>query len=214
LAANKVADQAVKSRQFTADQESFDPPVSDDMIRQFRSDDPPIAVGQKARTAKKRTEGESQTRAPGFFSGTDTKPRAPSKKGANGAAREVAEAFGRFWAAYPKHVGKLAAEKAFAKALKLADAEALIAGAKRYAAERAGQDPKFTKNPATWLRDGCWTDEPAASANGPPIIDNVTGDIIEPPSSRRRNGYDHEETVEEGSARILRELEMEARDGH
>jgi hypothetical protein len=30
-----------------------------------------------------------------------------------------------------------------------------------YAAKVAGQDPKFTKHPATWLNAECWTDEPA-----------------------------------------------------
>jgi hypothetical protein len=29
----------------------------------------------------------------------------------------------------------------------------------RYAAERRGEDPRFTKHPATWLRKGCWSDE-------------------------------------------------------
>jgi hypothetical protein len=33
-------------------------------------------------------------------------------------------------------------------------------GAKRYADQRAGQDPQFTKMPATWLNGDCWLDEP------------------------------------------------------
>src|SRR6266550_4253034 len=32
--------------------------------------------------------------------------------------------------------------------------------AKRYAAQRASQDPQFTKMPATWLNGDCWLDEP------------------------------------------------------
>jgi hypothetical protein len=43
----------------------------------------------------------------------------------------------------------------------LATPEELLAGAMRYAAERVGQDPKFTKNPATWLNKGSYADEPA-----------------------------------------------------
>ena len=49
------------------------------------------------------------------------------------------------------------------------DPELPIAGAQRYAGERAGEDPKFTKHPATWLRGGCWEDEPPA--NGGAVID-------------------------------------------
>jgi hypothetical protein len=44
---------------------------------------------------------------------------------------------------------------------KLATPEELVSGAKRYAAERAGQDGKYTKHPATWLNNECWADEPA-----------------------------------------------------
>lgn len=81
-----------------------------------------------------------------------------------------ADPFYLFWQAYPRHVGKLAAEKAFAKARKHASADAIIAGARRYAAERAGQDPAYTKHPATWLNGGCWSDEPAALP--PPASNN------------------------------------------
>jgi hypothetical protein len=68
--------------------------------------------------------------------------------------------FAAFYDAYPKHVGRLAAEAAWAKAKKRADPAAIIAGAKRYAEERRGQDKRFTKHPATWLNQGCWEDEP------------------------------------------------------
>jgi hypothetical protein len=37
----------------------------------------------------------------------------------------------------------------------------LVAGAMRYGAERAGQDERYTKMPATWLNGECWLDEPA-----------------------------------------------------
>jgi hypothetical protein len=102
-----------------------------------------------------------------------------------GAAR-----FGEFWTAYPKKVGKLDAERAFAKALQRAGADELIAGARRYAGERSGQDQKFTKHPATWLNKGCWGDEP--SATGPPIIDGITGEPVEAPRRRNRDEWDDE----------------------
>ncbi|WP_274611509.1 helix-turn-helix domain-containing protein [Rhodoplanes elegans] len=76
---------------------------------------------------------------------------------------EVDRAFAEFWDAYPRRKAKGAAERAFAAALKAgADPAAVIAGARRYAAERAGQDPKFTKHPTTWLNAEAWLDEPDA----------------------------------------------------
>jgi hypothetical protein len=69
--------------------------------------------------------------------------------------------FESFWQAYPKRVGRLKAEKCFASAVSSGiSAEVLVAGAERYAAERFGDDPRFTKHPSTWLNAGCWNDEP------------------------------------------------------
>lgn len=75
------------------------------------------------------------------------------------------DAFGRFWAVYPKKTSKAGARRKFETALKTATAEEIIAGAERYAAERAA-DPRpdadqWTKYPTTWLHNGCWEDEPA-----------------------------------------------------
>jgi hypothetical protein len=68
--------------------------------------------------------------------------------------------FDRFYAAYPRKVGRKDAERKWTKAIKDgADPETVIAGAERYARQRAGQDQKFTKHPATWLHQGCWMDE-------------------------------------------------------
>ena len=66
--------------------------------------------------------------------------------------------FEEFWAIYPRRVAKQAAIKAYRKALKLATAADIIAGARRYAAERQGQDMAYTKHPGTWLNGGCWAD--------------------------------------------------------
>lgn len=74
----------------------------------------------------------------------------------------AAAEFARFWAAYPRKVGKKAAEKAWTKAIQDGVTPAvLIDGAERYARERAGEDSRYTKHPSTWLGHGCWDDEPA-----------------------------------------------------
>src|SRR5262249_59956977 len=102
-------------------------------------------------------------------------PKAPKKKrGDRRGAADGGEAFERFWAAYPRRVAKEAARKAFAKAVEHgATVETLIAGAQRYAVERNGQDPKYTKHPATWINAGCWEDD----APGVPVIDQ-SGNVL------------------------------------
>ena len=70
-----------------------------------------------------------------------------------------------------------AAARAFAKATKAGtDAEIIIKGARRYAAERAGQEPRFTAHAATWLTAERWLDEPA-KPNGGAIIDEQ-GNVV------------------------------------
>lgn len=72
---------------------------------------------------------------------------------------EVDEGFAEFWRAYPKRTGRLDAEAAFLTACVSAKPEAIIAGAKAYASFSAGQEPRFLKEPANWLRDKRWLDE-------------------------------------------------------
>lgn len=66
---------------------------------------------------------------------------------------------------YPRKESKGVAEKAYAKARKLATAEDLIEGAIRYR-EDPNRDPGFTKLPATWLNAKCWEDGPLPERNG------------------------------------------------
>lgn len=95
--------------------------------------------------------------------GTGDNPSIPRSARATDADR-----FGEFYDAYPRHVARKAAAKAWTKAVREgAEPEQLIAAAKRYADSRQGQDPKFTKHPATWLNQGCWEDEPDPPP-GPP----------------------------------------------
>ncbi len=67
-------------------------------------------------------------------------------------------AFDDFWRAYPKKVARTDAMRAFERASRLAPVNEIIRGATRYAAERAGEDTRYTKHAATWLNKGCWSD--------------------------------------------------------
>jgi hypothetical protein len=73
--------------------------------------------------------------------------------------------FEEFYAIYPLKRDKGHALKAWPKAVTMATPEQIIAAAKAYAAQRSGEDDKFTKYPATWLKGMCWLDH-AKSLNG------------------------------------------------
>lgn len=80
-------------------------------------------------------------------------------KGEESLARG-AQMFAAFYAAYPRKKAPKDAEKAWLKAIKNgADPETVILAAKKFAATRVGQDPKFTPYPATWLNRGEWANE-------------------------------------------------------
>ena len=69
--------------------------------------------------------------------------------------------FDIWYAAYPRHVARGAAEKAYRGARKIANAETLLAGIETY--HRTKPDYADWKHPATWLSGKCWLDE----AGGP-----------------------------------------------
>ena len=71
--------------------------------------------------------------------------------------------FSQFWRAYPRKTSKPAAKRAYGAARKKVDHETILSGAKAYAGQRAGQDQKFTKQPATWLNNECWAEASVAS---------------------------------------------------
>jgi hypothetical protein len=69
------------------------------------------------------------------------------------------EDFEKFYSAYPLHIARGAAEKAFVKAISLAKLEDLVAAAIRYAAKTKGVEAKFLAHPSTWLNQKRWLDE-------------------------------------------------------
>jgi hypothetical protein len=90
----------------------------------------------------------------------------PPKKRAAPPAAPLAE-FEAWWALYPRKVAKGGARHAYRTARSKVSAEVLLAGVRRYAAERANEDPKFTKHATTWLNQECWSDEPTPNSARP-----------------------------------------------
>jgi hypothetical protein len=88
-----------------------------------------------------------------------------------GTANTPREAFDHFWAAYPRKVGRKAAEQAFTRTVqkRQATVEALIAHAERWAALWAaeGREERYIPHAATWLNGERWNDTPPAPRRPP-----------------------------------------------
>jgi hypothetical protein len=153
---------------------------------------------------KRTRKSESRARSPNSDS-RRKKKRSPSTAGerqrvpesgggGRGAAPQPAvaldDAFAAFWAAYPRREARQKAERAFAAAVEAgADPETIIAGARRYAAKRAGEisagdAPKWTKQAPRWLNEGRWTDEPDHAAGAPVTLDEA-GNVVEDEPPKR-----------------------------
>jgi hypothetical protein len=65
--------------------------------------------------------------------------------------------FEAFWILFPRRIGRLAAMKAYERALKLASADVILEGVERYKANK----PEYADwcHPSTWLNQGRWMDE-------------------------------------------------------
>ncbi|MET4788260.1 hypothetical protein ABIF64_000438 [Bradyrhizobium japonicum] len=117
---------------------------------------------------------------------------------------EIESSFEEWWKQYPKKADKQTALKAYRaviKKKKLATPQQLLAGVMRYAAERSGKDPQFTKHPATWLNAGSWGNETAA-----PITStiNQNGSVVStPPSNQPPPANAHAARAEKYIKRLL-----------
>jgi hypothetical protein len=87
-----------------------------------------------------------------------------SKKTSPAKPNVIADEFIDWYLEYPRKESKGVAEKAYAKARKLATAEQLIEGAIRYR-DDPNRDAGYTKLPATWLNAKCWEDGPLPERN-------------------------------------------------
>lgn len=67
--------------------------------------------------------------------------------------------FDVFWASFPRKKDKAAAQRAWTKAVKRADADIIVKAAVRYR-DDPNRSTEFTKYPATWLNADGWLDEP------------------------------------------------------
>jgi hypothetical protein len=103
-------------------------------------------------------------------SDTESKKETRASPRANGHAildGDVAEAFDLFWEEYPEKVGKPAARLKFPAALKRAGSIVVILDGLRRYKQRKPPDRAWL-NPATFLHQDRWLDQPAAPARSSP----------------------------------------------
>jgi hypothetical protein len=79
---------------------------------------------------------------------------------------EFMDEFTDWYFQYPRKESQPAAIKAYKEARNKVSAEVLILGAKRYA-EDPNRQQRYTKMPATWLKNECWNDEPLPALPAP-----------------------------------------------
>ncbi|MGD9541833.1 MAG: helix-turn-helix domain-containing protein [Methylocystis sp.] len=110
---------------------------------------------QEGRTPVRPTQSKESIYDPIYRSSSEQRAQNPPSR------------FEEFWRVYPKKVALTDAIGAFAQAIERAPLDEIIRGAMRYAAERDGENPRYTKNPATWLNKACWRDQTPSSSGHP-----------------------------------------------
>lgn len=78
----------------------------------------------------------------------------------NNLKNDFAQVFEQFWKSYPRKVGKIAAMRAFLKAVENTPPEWIIEGASKFATDPNLPETQFIPHPTTWLNRGSWADGP------------------------------------------------------
>lgn len=150
--------------------------------RQPKSEDPTAAERKRAQreretgptvTDERVTQRHGASRDVTLDTETEADTEQKQTQRGRAPARDRSE-FEAWYAEYPKHVGKDAAETAYWKARTKADQDALMLAARRFAAACAGKDKQYIAHPATWLNQGRWKDEDTTPA--PPGSSGLSDD--------------------------------------
>ena len=104
-----------------------------------------------------------------------------TKKDSTCSPEGIESEFDAWYKAYPLHKARRKAQSTYERVIakRQATHQQLLDGAKRYANEQRGKDPRFTKHPTTWLNGGCWTDEPDAPAAASPTAGSHAGLVFD-----------------------------------
>ncbi len=111
--------------------------------------------GMEKNTPPKQPGEETATKVASMFSEPETEHPGEIESPAAVIEKQIAQ----LYEAYPKKVDPRTTAKAIRAALKRAPFEIILAGVRKYAAARAGQDKQYTKNSATWFNANAWENE-------------------------------------------------------
>jgi DNA-binding transcriptional ArsR family regulator len=75
-----------------------------------------------------------------------------------GSIEELEVDFEKFWAAYPRKVGKAQCRKVYVRSLAKIKADELLEKVDAFAASCQGKEVKFIPHPSTWLNQERWND--------------------------------------------------------
>ena len=119
--------------------------------------------------AKKRWHAAACSGITGIAEHAKEKEKEKEKEKIPPKAPPLGDAFDRFWSEYPKKVGKIAAKKAFERAIRKTTLDTLLTAIRRQkcGSQWSKDNGQYIPNPATWLNQGRWEDEvePIASAH-------------------------------------------------
>lgn len=159
----KIPNGLIKQQFWLRYSESFRlPPLPDFPVSgsPFEGPSEPLrSQEQEQETEQEQNEEQERTISRVLEGDEDAIPTPARKFQMKAEAASFEEAFeAEFWPTYPRKDDKGRARKAFLAVLKSKKATVadLVNGAMRYAAEREGEDPKYTKQPATWLNAEAW----------------------------------------------------------
>ena len=69
------------------------------------------------------------------------------------------DGFAEFWQRYPRRIGKAAARKAYAKALKVGTHDDIMFGLSQQMPSLASREQQYIPHPSTWLNQERWNDD-------------------------------------------------------
>jgi hypothetical protein len=173
------------------DPEDFSPPEESSPPKETTATPEKFSPGTVKEPKTKISPSERSTAQNSLFPGDETALAAAGGKRPRGRPTKTGNdpLFGEWYAAYPLHKSPGDAEKAWERAVRDgANPQVLIAAAKSYASQRRGEDPRYTKHPASWLNKKCWLDE-----EGPPPGPQARQEGSPRPPVGRRTNFDTEE---------------------
>ena len=139
-----------------SDKHGFTPPENDRNTGLRQADNKGLQQGSNRGLQQDRNTGLHKTKE-----NPNENPKVNPKTNDHPADDRFIE----FWESVPRKVGKGAARKAWAKAVKKADPQVIIDGMRRYR-DDPNRSEEFTAHPSTWLNAERWEDDPLPARGG------------------------------------------------